>query len=46
MRLQHVRSIVLRWVHRATRDESPSSVTPLHLLSPISTKFSQPSPMA
>jgi hypothetical protein len=33
-RLQHVRSIVLRSLHRATRDEIPPSVTPLHLLSP------------
>ena len=46
MRLQHVRSIVLRSLHWATRDEIPSSVTPLHLLSPISTNLLQLSPMA
>jgi len=46
MRLQHVRLIVFRSLHRATRDEIPSSVTPLHLLSPISTRLLQPSPKA
>lgn len=44
-RWQHVRSMVIRLTQPATSSETPSSVTHLHLLSPISTKFLQLRPI-
>jgi len=45
-RWQHVTSIVLKSQQWATSETIPSSVMPLHLLSPISTKFLQVEPIA